>query len=226
MARTRPKRGRPTLADARSARDTNTEGDAYLRRLIAEQLRADLEEDNPSSDVDDNFVNDADSVRIATDHSSYRDDVSDRSSVRRERDTADIAVDERSENEVSGEEPPDEIVISVDGEAPAPPAVNNCDPAPPAVDDGDILDFDVEDVTDLPKVKGRSILHHHFKQNKVVFVSLDLETGGENCGIIQLSAEFIRPELSRDGTKVAKDTLSKVTRGGTFNEYVNPGEDA
>jgi len=226
MASTRPKRGRRAPSDTGSARDTNAGGDAYLQRLIKEQLRADLEDDNPSSDDDDDFVDDADSASLSTVHSSEGDDISDRSSVRRERDPDDIAVDEGSENEVSGEEPPDEIAIPEVGEGPAPPAVIDGDPAPPAVDDGDLVDLDVEDVTELPKVRGRSILHHHMKQKKVVFLSLDLETGGEECGIIQLSAEFIRPELCRDGGKVAKDTLSKVTRGVIFNEYVNPGEDA
>ena len=67
-----------------------------------------------------------------------------------------------------------------------------------------------------------------------MFVSLDLETGGENCGIIQISAEIVRLELSRVQGKVAKDTLAGVSRGTAFyrdgedapsklfNEYVNP----
>ena len=71
-----------------------------------------------------------------------------------------------------------------------------------------------------------------------MFVSLDLETGGENCGIIQISAEIVRLELSRVQGKAAKDTLAGVSRGTAFyrdeddapselfNEYVNPGEDA
>ena len=70
------------------------------------------------------------------------------------------------------------------------------------------------------------------------FVSLDLETGRENCVIVQLSAEIARIELDQNEGKVGKDTLSNVVRDGTvfneqtnsggmaFNEYVNPGEDA
>ena len=90
-----------------------------------------------------------------------------------------------------------------------------------------------------PKVKGRSICHHLFKEKKIVFVSLDLETGGENCGIVQLSAELVRLDIKPEGEKqVAKDVLAGVEREGTtynessnpggqcFNEYVHPGEDA
>ena len=108
MAHTRPKQGRPTSSNTGSACDTNADGDAYLQRLIDEQLRADLEDDNPSSDVDT-----ADSASMSTVHSSEGDDISDRSSVRREHGPDDIAVDEGSENEVSGEEPPDEIAIQL-----------------------------------------------------------------------------------------------------------------
>lgn len=88
------------------------------------------------------------------------------------------------------------------------------------------------------KAKGRSICHEQIKQDKLVFVSLDLETGGEDCGIIQLSAEIVRVVIERDGAKAAKDTLASMSRegtlfndddnptGGEFNEYVNPGRDA
>ena len=50
-----------------------------------------------------------------------------------------------------------------------------------------------------PPLKGRSMAHHLLTQKKMVFVSLDLETGGEICGIIQLSAEIVRVELKRGG---------------------------
>ena len=70
-----------------------------------------------------------------------------------------------------------------------------------------------------------------------MFVSLDLETVGENCGIIQISAEILRLKLSRVQGKAAKDTLVGVSRGTAFyrngedapselfNKYVNPGKD-
>ena len=86
--------------------------------------------------------------------------------------------------------------------------------------------------------RGRSKVHRLLKEKKLVFLSLDLETGGESCGIIQLSAEIVRVELKRGGKSAAKDTLAGLTRGtgtfhevsnpgaGLFNEYVNPGDDA
>ena len=43
----------------------------------------------------------------------------------------------------------------------------------------------------MPIVQGGSIGHHLFNQDKLVSVPLDLETGGENLGIIQISAEII-----------------------------------
>jgi len=87
-------------------------------------------------------------------------------------------------------------------------------------------------------LRGRLKAHHLLEGNKLVFFSLDLETGGENCGIIQLSVEIIRGEIKRGGTTAAKDTFSSLQWGegvfheencpsGTmFNEYVKPREDA
>ena len=75
----------------------------------------------------------------------------------------------------------------------------------------------MEDIFDLPKVKGRSILHHCIKQEKVVFVSLDLGKGGERCGIVQLYAEILRPEIDRAVGKVAKGILASVKRDGTLH---------
>ena len=74
----------------------------------------------------------------------------------------------------------------------------------------------MEDFSILPKVKGRSILHHDIKQKKLIFASIDLETGGERCGIVQLSAEILRQELDRAAGKVAKDVLASVKRDGTL----------
>ena len=47
-----------------------------------------------------------------------------------------------------------------------------------------LLDRTVAEVADLSHVKGILLLHHHIKQKKAVFLSLYLETGGEECGII------------------------------------------
>ena len=49
--------------------------------------------------------------------------------------------------------------------------------------------------TASPILKGMSLAHFDFEQNNVVFVSFDTETGGEFCGILQLSAEMFRVEI-------------------------------
>ena len=47
------------------------------------------------------------------------------------------------------------------------------------------------DATDKPNPKGKSIAHQIIKDSTAVFCSFDLESGGEFCGIIQLSAEIL-----------------------------------
>ena len=82
-------------------------------------------------------------------------------------------------------------------------------------------------------------MHGRLNDGTIKFLSLDLETGGEECGIIQLSAEFVRPKLHRGGKTAVKDSLESLERGddnifdkqnnpqGTvFDEYVQPPEDA
>ena len=67
-----------------------------------------------------------------------------------------------------------------------------------------------------PIPKGKSIAHHDLNANNVVFCSLDLETGGEYVGIIQLSAEISR----RNPVDPLK--LDYIREPETFNMYVRP----
>jgi hypothetical protein len=39
--------------------------------------------------------------------------------------------------------------------------------------------------------KGRSLARHHLRAGKLVFISFDIETKGEFCSILHLSAEFL-----------------------------------
>jgi hypothetical protein len=67
---------------------------------------------------------------------------------------------------------------------------------------------------DTPKPpNGKSIAHFDLKANRIVYVSLDVETGGEYCGIIQLSAELFRKNT-------ANSTYNRVSEA--FNQYVRP----
>ena len=55
------------------------------------------------------------------------------------------------------------------------------------------------------------IADRYTRENKVVFISLDLETGGEHCGVVQISAKVFwvvvgTNEVSREASR--------------FNEYI------
>jgi len=67
------------------------------------------------------------------------------------------------------------------------------------------------DETEIPRGKSRA---HHILFKKAVFFNFDIETGGEKCGIIQISCECFQI-LNGEGE-----------RKGTFDEYVNPGPNA
>ena len=63
--------------------------------------------------------------------------------------------------------------------------------------------------------RGKSIAHFDLHNHKIVFLSLDLETGGEYCGIIQLSGQLFR----QNPVDAQGNTFLLVTE--TFNEYVS-----
>ena len=83
---------------------------------------------------------------------------------------------------------------------------------------------------DLPTIpKGRSITHPYFVNNKIVFLSSNIETGGEHCGILQLSAEIVRIDLevkqNKNEESAVDNTVKDIRREPlTFNKYMNPGE--
>ena len=84
---------------------------------------------------------------------------------------------------------------------------------------------DAEDETPKPP-KGRSIAHYAIDAKKAVYVSLDIEVGGEYCGVVQLSAEIVRIDLVA-GRGAGNDTAPNIRREpNKFNKYVNPGEGA
>ena len=64
------------------------------------------------------------------------------------------------------------------------------------------------------------IAHFDLQNNTIVFLSLDLETGGEYCGIIQLSGQL----FWHDPTEPQGTTFLTVAE--TFNEYVRPPDGA
>ena len=88
----------------------------------------------------------------------------------------------------------------------------------------------IEDDPTIPKT--RSLAHHQFMDHKVVFVSFDIETGGEFCGILQMSAEMVRMEVNqtivqsgsnKGNPSPNKDFPTNIERvSNTFNKYVKP----
>ena len=84
----------------------------------------------------------------------------------------------------------------------------------PAVDEGEV---------DRSIPGGRSIAHHTLNNHLCQFLSIDIETGGDFAGIIQLSAELVHMKLLSTGKKIASDKAEDCRHGCTFNRYVQPG---
>ena len=114
----------------------------------------------------------------------------------------------------AGNRVPAEITVEADDAAPVRP--------PPA---NEATQDDPQAPPDIPK--GKSIAHDCIIKKKAVFLSLDVETGGEFCGpsgLLQLSAELFRMDIE---SKRGKDVSKNIRRpGSVFNKYINPGEDA
>ena len=95
--------------------------------------------------------------------------------------------------------------------------LNNTPTPPPGSPTTPLHDGD----TNIPK--GQSIAHFLFRDNKVVFLPFDIETGRECCGILQLSAEIVWVELAPKTTakgviSTLNDTAANVRREpATFN---------
>jgi len=60
----------------------------------------------------------------------------------------------------------------------------------------DRREIDTFDYNGYKPQKGKSIAHKWIATEKAVYVSLDIQTGGENCGIIQRSAQIFRSDTA------------------------------
>ena len=76
-----------------------------------------------------------------------------------------------------------------------------------------------EDEDEERKERKHSLIHNDVYNGKVIFISFDIETGGDDCGIVQLSAECFTV-----GSNVDEDCGKRLEP--TFNSYVKPHEDA
>jgi hypothetical protein len=71
---------------------------------------------------------------------------------------------------------------------------------------------------------GRSIAHHTLNNHLCQFLSIDIETGGDIAGIIQLSIAFIQMKFVSTGKKLGCDIEVDCHRcPGTFNKFIQPG---
>jgi hypothetical protein len=78
-----------------------------------------------------------------------------------------------------------------------------------------------EEVQSIPG--GRSIAHHTINNHLCQFLSIDIETGVDIAGIIQLSAEITQMKLVSMGKKLGCDIAVDCRRcPDTFNKYVQP----
>ena len=54
-------------------------------------------------------------------------------------------------------------------------------------------------------------MYHLLNHKKLMFLLLDLEIGGECCGIVQLSVEIVRVKKKREAKGVEKDMIANMS---------------
>jgi len=81
------------------------------------------------------------------------------------------------------------------------------------------FEVDTFDYNGYKPPKGKSIAHKWIATEKAVYISLDIDTGGENCGIIELSAQIFR-------TVQHNSKLTSEIKRECFDEYVRPSNGA
>jgi hypothetical protein len=73
--------------------------------------------------------------------------------------------------------------------------------------------------------KGRSIAHSIYNNKLAYFISIDIETGGEYVGIVQLSAQLCIVKQTANGSSTVKDKAESITIApDVFDSYVNPNK--
>ena len=146
----------------------NGDGEQYLLRLIAEQEQGDAINDNCDSDIEDGFDDEDSCFTTVTVEGCEADDDSIHSNDRTACKHTSASTIQGSENGPSTDSPPSGIDITKEEEG-------NGTASPPTA---------ATSKTEPSIPRGRSICHFKIMEKKLVFVSLDLETGGENCGIV------------------------------------------
>ncbi len=73
--------------------------------------------------------------------------------------------------------------------------------------------------------KGRSIAHSIYNNKLAYFIRIDIETGGEYVGIVQLSAQLCIVKQTANGSSTVKDKAESITIApDVFDSYANPNK--
>ena len=83
----------------------------------------------------------------------------------------------------------------------------------------EITEIDTFDYNGYKPPKGKSIAHKWIATEKAVYISRDIETGGKNCGIIQLSAQIFR--MVQHNSKMTSEIERKC-----FDKNIMPSKDS
>ena len=80
----------------------------------------------------------------------------------------------------------------------------------------------VNNKSNMP-LTGKSIARKNFSAGEAVFLSFDVETGGDHCGIVQLLCQIFR---IIPGTSSSDPPKIVTTKDDIYNKYVKPPEGA
>lgn len=112
MPRTCSKRACSPQSSSNNASSTNCDGEVYFQHLVAEQIWANIDDENWPSDIKDKIDNNDDSSSVGTVNSLDVEGIFATSSMRKEHDTDNIVLDNVLENKVGNVAPPKEMDIA------------------------------------------------------------------------------------------------------------------
>ena len=176
-----PPRDCTTTRKSNTSRSCSTKagGEKYFNWLIAVQEQVNDEAADQPSDVDDDFDDEDSCFTTQTVDSSDERNIYGNPEDRPGEDEVLLSSEGGPEDGAVPEDPP---VQNVPGDV-AEEAEENATAVPTVAVAAGGGSLQASANTFPPPLKGRSMAHHLLTQKKMVLVSLDLETGGESCGM-------------------------------------------
>lgn len=171
-------------------------GEEFWQDLVAAQENLDPDADDAWSHADSELCDESDDFTPSDDENHQIEGIFSLTSQRR--------ANEESDDESQGgaafnvQEPPSDENLQPSHATTEPMNIDDSEPSQPPK----------SNPPNRPKL--RSDAHDIIVNQKAVFLSLDVETGGELAGIIQLSAEISRIEIEQQGKSCTKDTAEHV----------------